>query len=197
MYYVYKHTFPNRKIYIGITSMNPFDRWANGKGYRNQKRIFNAIVKCGWDNIKHEIICEGLSKEEAEVKEIELIAKYKSNQREFGYNIDNGGNSPGMMSDESKEKISKSLSGRILSYETKEKISLSNKGRVFSIEHRRKLAQQKCRRVSQYDLNGNFIRSWSSIKEAKETLCISGISQCVNGRHKSAGGYLWRYDDVC
>lgn len=47
-----------------------------------------------------------------------------------------------MMSDEYKEKISKSLSGRTLSCETKEKISISNKGRVFSIEHRRKLEQE-------------------------------------------------------
>ena len=47
--------------------------------------------KYGWKNIKHEILFKNLNKEEAEQKEIELIAKYKSNQIEFGYNIANGG----------------------------------------------------------------------------------------------------------
>lgn len=30
MYCIYKHTFPNNKIYIGITAQNPARRWANG-----------------------------------------------------------------------------------------------------------------------------------------------------------------------
>ena len=52
---VYKHTTPNNKLYIGITSRRPQTRWANGFGYRNNEYFFNAISKYGWDNIKHEI----------------------------------------------------------------------------------------------------------------------------------------------
>lgn len=33
MYCVYKHTTPNGKVYIGITSKNPLKRWNNGIGY--------------------------------------------------------------------------------------------------------------------------------------------------------------------
>lgn len=197
MYCVYKHTFPNDKVYIGITSMNPLKRWASGKGYRNQPRVYNAILKYGWPNIKHEILLDGLSKGEAEQKEIELIAYYKSNQRDFGYNIDNGGNTPGMMSEESKLKISASLKGRHCSKEHREHISLANKGRKLSAKHREKLAQKKYRKVYQYTLDGKLVRIWDSVKEAKETLHISGISQCANGRHKFAGGYVWRYNGVC
>ena len=29
-YYVYKHTFPNNKVYIGITQQEPQKRWKNG-----------------------------------------------------------------------------------------------------------------------------------------------------------------------
>ena len=112
LYFVYKHTFPNGKIYIGITDQKPERRWRNGSGYRRQPYIYNAIKKYKWVNVKHEILFSGLSKEEAENKEIELIAKYKSNQKAFGYNIANGGNSTGTVSEKTKEKISNSLKGR-------------------------------------------------------------------------------------
>lgn len=36
-YTVYKHTFPNGKIYIGITKQAPSKRWRNGTGYSGQK----------------------------------------------------------------------------------------------------------------------------------------------------------------
>lgn len=98
-YYVYKHTFEDGKVYIGITSQKPEQRWGrDGKGYRRKKKgrycqplIAKAILKYGWDNIQHEVLAEGLSKEEAEKMEIELIAQYKSDQIEFGYNIEHGG----------------------------------------------------------------------------------------------------------
>ena len=91
-YTVYMHICPNNKKYIGITKLKPKDRWKNGKSYKTQQLFFRAIQKYGWDNIKHEILFSNLTKEEAEQKEIELIALYKSNQREYRYNVENGGN---------------------------------------------------------------------------------------------------------
>ena len=87
---VYKHTVPNGKCYIGITGQNPLKRWQKGYGYKGQV-FFYAIQKYGWENIAHEIIKENLTEEEAQQLEIELIAKYKSNQADFGYNISSGG----------------------------------------------------------------------------------------------------------
>ena len=73
-YCVYKHIFPNNKVYIGVTCRKPEYRWDNGNGYTNtQRKIYNAIQKYGWENVKHEILFENLTKEEAEQKEIELI----------------------------------------------------------------------------------------------------------------------------
>lgn len=88
---VYKHICPNSKCYIGITSKSITQRWANGLGYQGQRYFSNAIKKYGWENIKHEILFENLTKEEACQKEIELIAEYKSNDRNFGYNGTCGG----------------------------------------------------------------------------------------------------------
>lgn len=90
-YYVYKHTNRlNGKIYIGITRQNPERRWQKGYGYKGTY-FWNAVCKYGWDTFNHEILFSGLSKENACEIEKRLIAIYHSNQREFGYNICEGG----------------------------------------------------------------------------------------------------------
>lgn len=106
MFLVYMHTTPNGKRYIGITKSTAKSRWKNGKGYETQF-FYKAIQKYGWENIKHEILFENLTKEEAEAKEVELIAFYKTNQKEYGYNVENGG-SHNTCSEETKIKMSKS-----------------------------------------------------------------------------------------
>ena len=89
---VYKHIFPNGKVYIGITSNSPTVRWRSGKGYgKSQPLMYNAIHKYGWENVDHEILFTGLTEREAKTKEIELIAKFKSDNVEHGYNISKGG----------------------------------------------------------------------------------------------------------
>lgn len=90
-YVVYKHTSPSGKVYIGITGRKPEHRWASGSGYRAIP-FRRAIEKYGWENIKHEVLFSGLTKEEANAKEIELIALYDSTNSKKGYNITRGGN---------------------------------------------------------------------------------------------------------
>lgn len=92
-YFVYCHTNKiNSKKYIGITSLKkPEYRWGvNGYGYRFQN-FYKAIKKYGWSNFEHEILYSNLTQKDAFEKEIELIEKYKTNQKEFGYNISVGG----------------------------------------------------------------------------------------------------------
>lgn len=49
--------------------------------------------------------------------------------------------------------------------------------------------------IYQYDLDGNLIKEWDSVKQAGEALGINrpSISNCLKGRYKSAGGFIWRY----
>ena len=108
-YTVYKHTSPSGKVYIGITGRTPEERWNNGHGYSHCTCFYYAIKKYRWDNIQHEIISTGLTKEQAEQMEIDLIAKYRSNQREFGYNILSGGDVSSGHTEETKNKISSTL----------------------------------------------------------------------------------------
>lgn len=53
------------------------------------------------------------------------------------------------------------------------------------------------RKVNQYDLNGNFIKTWNSIKEANEYYKTSHISECCNCKSKRniTKGYIWKYAD--
>ena len=94
MWIVYKHTSPSGKVYIGITSQKPETRWLNGNGYTANDYFTKAIQKYGWENFSHEILFENMTKEEAEAKEIELIALHNSTDRACGYNISSGGNAP-------------------------------------------------------------------------------------------------------
>lgn len=88
-YVVYKHTSPSGKVYIGITS-DTKRRWAaNGYYYYRQSAFANAIHKYGWDNIKHEVLYTGLTKQDAANMEVELIAHYKA--LGISYNITDGG----------------------------------------------------------------------------------------------------------
>ena len=76
---VYKHTLPDGKVYVGITSLPPEERWENGFGYKDQRRFFRHIVRVGWDNISHEIVAEGLTEKTARLLERELIQEAKKN----------------------------------------------------------------------------------------------------------------------
>lgn len=90
-YTVYKHVFPSKKIYIGITKMTTNNRWKNGFGYSTNTLVRRAIDKYGWENIEHEILATNLSMDEACAMEIRLISQFQSNDPLFGYNIESGG----------------------------------------------------------------------------------------------------------
>lgn len=91
MYTVYKHTCPNGKVYIGITSLEPEERWKKGRGYSNNYHFFNAIIKYGWDNIQHTILHSCLAQKDAQNLEAQLIAQYHSDNPQYGYNHTVGG----------------------------------------------------------------------------------------------------------
>lgn len=139
-YKVYIHIFPNKKVYIGITSQKEKRRWNNGNGYKNNEYMTNAIQKYGWENIEHKILFTDLTKEEAEQKEIELIDFYKSNQKEYGYNIQNGGNASNGLTNTSKEKISLSQKKIWENEEYKKHMIEIHKGKKASEETKRKMS---------------------------------------------------------
>ncbi len=59
------------------------------------------------------------------------------------------------------------------------------------------IAKDKRKPILQYDLEGNFIKEWSSQSVAIRYLKISSqnINNCCKGRSKTAGGFKWEYKD--
>ena len=91
-YFVFKHTSPNGKVYIGITCCESVElRWYGGWGYRQNHAFYEDIKKFGWENIVHEILYQDLSPKDARRIEVELIEQYKAMDPRYGYNLDDGG----------------------------------------------------------------------------------------------------------
>jgi len=76
-YLVYKHTCPDGKSYIGITS-NYENRCFQHQKSKSCRAFSEAVMFFGWDNIKHEILMENLSKDDALSYESNLIHSYKT-----------------------------------------------------------------------------------------------------------------------
>ena len=219
-YIVYKHTTPSGKVYIGITRQDVRKRWRNGKGYDLCTAFHRAILKYGWENITHEIIFAGLSKDEATTKEIELIDLYKSTDPSKGYNLTTGGEHYDFSADvkraisertiktyqdrpELRLHISEVQKGRKASSATRAKMSESRKkflmehperraecGNSFRGKHRVLTNEDKKRAVR--CSNG---QEFTSITEASERLGVNrtSILNHLGGRSHSAGGFTFEY----
>lgn len=109
-YIVYMHINKiNNKKYIGITSQPVNRRWrSQGQGYKQCKLFYRAIQKYGWDNFEHIILQTDLNEEKAKSEEKRLIAKYRSNNKEYGYNLTDGGEHY-TFNDEVKKRISEGV----------------------------------------------------------------------------------------
>lgn len=194
-YTVYMHRFPNDKIYIGITSKKPSYRWKpDGKGYIGQPLIYNAIKKYGWDNVDHFILAEHLTKAQAESIEIRLIKEFNSNNREYGYNIANGGNTAGTVSIETKKKMSAIM--KILHSGS----GNPQYGKPLTEEHKAKIRETR-KRLNYQPVNKQKILCvetgiiYESTAEATRETGISNslIRGVCYGKKKSAGGFHWQY----
>ena len=146
IYSVYLHINKiNEKMYVGITGQIPTERWQNGKHYNGY--FGRAINKYGWDNFEHCIIYECSSIDYARQLEKYIIKNLNLRNPNIGYNLTDGGEglSGYKHTKETKIKIGKLSKGNtyklnsITSKETKEKISNSLKGRVITDEWKEKI----------------------------------------------------------
>lgn len=107
------------------------------------------------------------------------------------------------VTEETRKKLSESNKGknkgRVHTEETRKNMSLAHIGFKPSKEHvekrRKSMMGKNSVKVDQLDLEGNYIRTFSSIIEAEKYLNISNIGACCRGKRFSAGGYKWRYKD--
>ena len=101
--------------------------------------------------------------------------------------------------------------GKNMSLDSKLKISEANKGRKHSPEKRKNMGAPKGKKqeeksilqriknlnksIIQYDLDGNFIKEWSSIKQARIDTKSTNIAANLSGKVKQTNGYIWKYKE--
>ena len=152
---IYKYTSPSGKSYIGQTK----DLRRRAYIHRTSQRcraFAAAIARYGFDAFKCEILCSGLSQEEANEREASLIAAHNT-LSPTGYNLRAGGNgSPpsaeslermratqSSKSIEWREKIAKAMTGKSLGPGVAQKGAASRTGGKRSAETKAKMAESR------------------------------------------------------
>jgi group I intron endonuclease len=138
----------NFKMYIGSAKDIKY-RWKDhicnllGNKHRN-KHLQHAVNFYGLENFEFCIIeeCDELTLERLENF---YIIQYRTNEKEFGYNLTEGGRGTKgyKHSKETRAKMGRKSRGRAKTPEQRKKISESNKGKVFSDETKKKMAEAK------------------------------------------------------
>lgn len=101
----------------------------------NNEHLQNAYNTYGYDNFKFYIV-EKCEIDLLDERECYYIALYNTCDREYGYNIESGGNKNKTLSNETREKLRIVNLGKVMPERVKIKISESNKGKVMSEEQR-------------------------------------------------------------
>ena len=141
MYCIYRTTnLINGKTYVGQHRFENVNDSYLGSG----RLIRRAIKKYGKENFKKEIIISGDFTQEQIDKFERCMIFFERFNGKSEYNIDNGGNGVGRLSEETKRKISenngKGMLGKRQSDDAKRKISAVHKGKHLSEETKKKLS---------------------------------------------------------
>lgn len=193
----------NNKVYIG-KSKNISERWekhlyALKSNTHPNSHLQSSFNKYGEVNFSFLILDSFEEMKEITLNELEikLIKEYKSHIDLYGYNKTFGGEGASHI-DSVKQKISNTLKGRPLDDRRREILTKSNVGKKKTEEWKKDISKKLSVPIIQYDLEMNFIREWSSMREAANKLGIyeSGINSCVNGRQKSSKGFIWKRKTV-
>lgn len=168
---VYRHRRldTNEVFYIGIGKST---KRAYTKDSRNA-HWHNVVNKCGYEV---DIIIEGISEEKAKELEKSLIFLYGRKDLNLGELVNKTSGGDGILeyshTDEARRKISEAGIGR------------ENETQAV--------------RVEQYDLLGNYIKTFKSISEASKVIGVSrkNIYNVCIGINKSSANYFWKYEGV-
>jgi hypothetical protein len=167
---IYKITSPTNKIYIGqSTNIENRKYYYTSIKCDKQPKLYNSLLKYGWEQHIFEVIEECLEKQ---LNEREIYwGNYFKVLGENGLNL-RLGDANGLCSEE-----------------TKQKIGLTNsrpKPNNFNSNLRKP--------VLQFDKQGNLIAEYESYHDAKNKTGLS-LTEVLRGKAKTAGGYIFKYKD--
>lgn len=189
----------NDKIYVGKTTRTIEKRFQEhlDKIYQRNNHLYLAMRKYGKENF-YVIQLEECPNELLDEREIYWIKTL--NSYENGYNETRGGDGSFIID---YEKQIKPYINQKLSAEDISKITNISKDTIISYLNTILTKQQIKDRtneiiglknstiIEQYDFDGNFINEFPSLKSIPK-ICHRNISDVLNHRRKSAGGFLWK-----
>lgn len=223
---IYKYTnLINNKVYIGQTD-RPAQRKAehiySSKNRYKNSAFHSAIKKYGIENFSYEVI-ENIVSDSNEYlinklneREKFWIKEYKSQDREFGYNITEGGDKRGKrckkiyMYDKQGNiiKIFNSYHDVVNEYhcysstvyhalKTEDSLFLNKYVLKFeNVDFAFNSGKKSKHIYLQYDLNDNLLKKWNSVCDIEKELgfCPSMIIKCClyPQKHKVHKGYKWK-----
>lgn len=170
IYLVYKHTAPNGKSYIGCTK-NYTKRCNDHKNGNKCSLLQKSIKEFGWDNFKHEILKDSLSKEEGYFWE-KFYIKHFNTFEPNGLNMQTGGIKC-EYSQTAKDKMSEKKKGK----------STWNKGKKLSPEHNAKNTAAKIGRKQSAETIEKRISKTRGMKRTLEQ--CKKFSEAFKGRKYS------------
>ncbi len=195
----------NGKCYIGSTKSlkrrqyNHFYLLKLGK--HHSLYLQNSYNKHGKDNFEFEILIY------CPITDLLLFEQWFLDIVKPEYNIcKTAGSSAGaVMSEQTKQKIALSMTGKKHSEETKSKI-----GKASKIVADSKIAQgikvggfkglsprsiPRFMNISQFTKNGVFIKEWSTTKDISDQLGCNRarVIECCRGQRKSEKKFLWKF----
>ncbi len=205
MFYIYKITnLINNKIYIGKTCRDINTRWNEhcSRAFNQEDNLYlhNAINKYGKNNFNIEEIDSTDNINILNQLEQKYIDLYRSNQKEFGYNLTIGGDgNQKYYWNDIRELWDKGYSVKEIT-----KIMGCYRGTIgqalkdypsYSYHESLQRSNFNKKAINQYDNNRNLLRQYDSIAEAARILQCSeaSISQCLNNKTYSALGFFWTY----
>lgn len=139
---IYKITSPKGYIYVGSSNRIEYRKYQYIKqNCKGQVKLYNSLKKYGWEKHKFEIL------EECELKDLFPLERawglfYNSiGKKGLNLSLPGYGEIKGIVSEETKDKISKVHKGRKHSEKSKYRISEALRGRIHSEETRQKISK--------------------------------------------------------
>ena len=195
IYTIYGYYQPaENKWYVGRTCRSKSHRAGkNGKRYLILHKFGESILKYGWDSFDYYVL--DITTDLAESYKLEQYWIAQKDSINNGYNTSKGGISgaygatwryPHPFSEEHKQKLSESNTGKKATDETKERLSQSLKGTPHP---------WKEKKIKQFTKDGQFIAEYSSAVEASRRtgIYLTNIRHCLYGIRKTSGGFVWEY----
>jgi len=195
----------NGHRYVG-SAINLVHRWKHHKGDLNGNHHHSHILQNAWnkygkDNFifKPLIYCDpGMTL---------IYEQMYLDAMRPEYNIEKlaGSHLGCKRSEETKCKMSAAQKGHYTSEETRQKLITSHLGYIASDETKRKMSEATKgkyqgwadKSISQFSKDGQLLRQFHSIMDAERNTGIgnSKIVRCAKGKRKTAGGFIWRYNN--